>query len=118
MSPNQADALHTLSVVAARWQAILDTTQDAIICIAQDGEIYRWRLERNGNRKLVSVRGSITVNSASLSGGRNICESIPKGENGSWTAAHHFTVRNANSRVRLPAHPRRHPVIIELKQLH
>lgn len=32
--------------------------------IAHDGEIYRWRLERNGSRKLVSVRGSITVNSA------------------------------------------------------
>jgi DNA-binding transcriptional LysR family regulator len=32
--------------------------------IAQDGEIYRWRLERNGSRKVVSVRGSVTVNSA------------------------------------------------------
>jgi DNA-binding transcriptional LysR family regulator len=31
---------------------------------AQDGEIYRWRLERNGSRKVVSVRGRITVNSA------------------------------------------------------
>ncbi len=39
MPPNETDALHTLSVVAARWQAILDTTQDAIICITQDGEI-------------------------------------------------------------------------------
>src|SRR4249920_2655387 len=39
MPPNGTDALHTLSVVAARWQAILDTTQDAIICITQDGEI-------------------------------------------------------------------------------
>jgi len=32
--------------------------------ISHDGEIYRWRLERNGSRKLVSVRGSITVNAA------------------------------------------------------
>ena len=32
--------------------------------IGEDGEIYRWRLERNGSRKLVSVRGSITVNAA------------------------------------------------------
>jgi DNA-binding transcriptional LysR family regulator len=32
--------------------------------IGEDREIYRWRLERNGNRKLISVRGSITVNSA------------------------------------------------------
>lgn len=39
MPPNGTDALHTLSVVAARWQAILDTTQDAIICITPDGEI-------------------------------------------------------------------------------
>jgi two-component system sensor kinase FixL len=36
---NEADALHTLGVVAARWQAILDTARDAIICITRDGEI-------------------------------------------------------------------------------
>jgi DNA-binding transcriptional LysR family regulator len=30
--------------------------------LAQDGEIWRWRFERNGTRKPVSVRGRITVN--------------------------------------------------------
>jgi len=30
--------------------------------IAQDGELWRWRFERNGSKKLVSVRGSLTVN--------------------------------------------------------
>ncbi|WP_426424306.1 LysR family transcriptional regulator [Bradyrhizobium genosp. A] len=28
----------------------------------RDGEIFRWRFERNGNKKVVSVRGSVTVN--------------------------------------------------------
>jgi DNA-binding transcriptional LysR family regulator len=32
--------------------------------IAQDGELWRWRFERNGSKKLVSVRGSLTVNGA------------------------------------------------------
>jgi DNA-binding transcriptional LysR family regulator len=32
--------------------------------VAQDGELLRWRFERNGGRKLVSVRGSLTVNEA------------------------------------------------------
>jgi len=30
--------------------------------VAQDGELWRWRFERNGSKKLVSVRGSLTVN--------------------------------------------------------
>jgi DNA-binding transcriptional LysR family regulator len=30
--------------------------------IAQDGELWRWRFELNGSKKLVSVRGSLTVN--------------------------------------------------------
>jgi two-component system sensor kinase FixL len=33
------DALHTLGLTAARWQAILNTAQDAIICISESGEI-------------------------------------------------------------------------------
>jgi DNA-binding transcriptional LysR family regulator len=32
--------------------------------VAQDGELWRWRFERNGSKKLVSVRGSLTVNGA------------------------------------------------------
>jgi DNA-binding transcriptional LysR family regulator len=32
--------------------------------IGRDGEIFRWRFERNGSRKLVSPRGNITVNTA------------------------------------------------------
>jgi len=39
MPSNEADALHTLGLTAARWHAILDTAQDAIICITQDGEV-------------------------------------------------------------------------------
>jgi two-component system, LuxR family, sensor kinase FixL len=39
MPSNEADALHALGITAARWQAILDTAQDAIICITQHGEI-------------------------------------------------------------------------------
>jgi two-component system sensor kinase FixL len=39
MPSNEADALHTLGLVAARWQAILDTVQDAVICITQAGEV-------------------------------------------------------------------------------
>ena len=30
--------------------------------LGRDGEIFRWRFERNGNKKVVSVRGSVTVN--------------------------------------------------------
>ena len=36
---NEADALHTLGLTAARWHAIFDTAQDAIICITRDGEV-------------------------------------------------------------------------------
>jgi DNA-binding transcriptional LysR family regulator len=32
--------------------------------IAQDGEIWRWRFEQNGSKKLVSIRGNVTVNDA------------------------------------------------------
>jgi PAS domain S-box-containing protein len=39
MPSNAAEALRTLGVAAARWQVILDTAQDAIICITSDGEI-------------------------------------------------------------------------------
>jgi two-component system sensor kinase FixL len=39
MPSSQADALRTLSLVAARWQAILDTAQDAIIGISHEGAI-------------------------------------------------------------------------------
>lgn len=39
MPSNDADALRTLAQTAARWHAILDTAQDAIICITQTGEI-------------------------------------------------------------------------------
>lgn len=30
--------------------------------IGRDGEIFRWRFEKNGSKKLVSVRGGVTVN--------------------------------------------------------
>ena len=33
MPSNEENALHTLGLTAARWHAILDTAQDAIICI-------------------------------------------------------------------------------------
>jgi DNA-binding transcriptional LysR family regulator len=32
--------------------------------IGRDGEIFRWRFERNGSRKVISARGNITVNNA------------------------------------------------------
>jgi DNA-binding transcriptional LysR family regulator len=32
--------------------------------VARDGEIFRWRFERSGSRKLISVRGSLTVDGA------------------------------------------------------
>lgn len=32
--------------------------------VTRDGEIFRWRFERNGSRKLVSVQGSLTVDGA------------------------------------------------------
>ncbi len=32
--------------------------------VTRAGEIFRWRLERNGSRKLVSVHGSLTVDGA------------------------------------------------------
>ena len=32
--------------------------------IGRDGEIFRWRFERNGNKKVISARGNITVNNA------------------------------------------------------
>ena len=39
MSLRDSDALRILGVTAARWHAILDTAQDAIICISTSGEI-------------------------------------------------------------------------------
>jgi PAS domain-containing protein len=39
MPSRDSDALHTLGLTAARWQAILNTAQDAIICISESGEI-------------------------------------------------------------------------------
>jgi two-component system, LuxR family, sensor kinase FixL len=39
MPSRDSDALHTLGLTAARWQAILNTAQDAIICISATGEI-------------------------------------------------------------------------------
>ena len=39
MPSRDSDALRTLGLTAARWHAILDTAQDAIICIAASGEI-------------------------------------------------------------------------------
>jgi PAS domain-containing protein len=39
MPSNEADALHTLALTAARWHAILDSAQDAIICITRHGEV-------------------------------------------------------------------------------
>jgi DNA-binding transcriptional LysR family regulator len=34
--------------------------------LGRDGEIFRWRFERNGSRKVVSARGNITVNNAEI----------------------------------------------------
>ena len=39
MPSRDSDALRTLGLTAARWQAILNTAQDAIICISASGEI-------------------------------------------------------------------------------
>jgi two-component system sensor kinase FixL len=39
MPSRDLDALRTLGLTAARWQAILNTAQDAIICITASGEI-------------------------------------------------------------------------------
>lgn len=39
MPEAELDAIQRLRLTAARWQAILDTAQDAIICIGETGEI-------------------------------------------------------------------------------
>ena len=39
MPSRELEALRTLSLTTARWHAILNTAQDAIICIAASGEI-------------------------------------------------------------------------------
>jgi DNA-binding transcriptional LysR family regulator len=42
----------------------LASHQGVLYRLGRDGEIFRWRFERNGSRKVVSARGNITVNNA------------------------------------------------------
>jgi DNA-binding transcriptional LysR family regulator len=42
----------------------LASHQCVLYRIGRDGEIFRWRFERNRSRKVVSARGNITVNNA------------------------------------------------------